>query len=255
MTATPPPPTGSSSSTAATDLVALGDVVTVTGTGGEIRGPDPDLRHRTATSARAARGTVAADRRHPADDERHGVRDATRGCSCGCRRTLIVTEHFQLGRFGEVLVSSDGRPARQPTNVVEPGAAAIALQAAERPQPAARRRRDRTRQNPDPIVFGRGGQPLSASNTLRGGDTITERHRRPDLHVGRQRGEPERLPGAPGERSGESVRLRAANPRPTDARGRRRRRARRRHEPAQLLQHLRRAADIRTPAASAPRGR
>ena len=28
-------------------------------------------------------------------------------------------------------------------------------------------------QNPDPIVFGRGGQPCSASNTLRGGDTAT----------------------------------------------------------------------------------
>ena len=28
-------------------------------------------------------------------------------------------------------------------------------------------------QNPDPIVFGRGGQPLAASNTLRGGDTVT----------------------------------------------------------------------------------
>ncbi len=29
-------------------------------------------------------------------------------------------------------------------------------------------------QNPDPIVFARGGQPLSASNTLRGGDTIAD---------------------------------------------------------------------------------
>ncbi|MDP9219420.1 MAG: DUF3616 domain-containing protein, partial [Actinomycetota bacterium] len=29
-------------------------------------------------------------------------------------------------------------------------------------------------QNPDPIVFGRGGQPLSAINTLRGGDTVTD---------------------------------------------------------------------------------
>ena len=28
-------------------------------------------------------------------------------------------------------------------------------------------------QNPDPILFARGGQPLSASNTLRGGDTAT----------------------------------------------------------------------------------
>ena len=29
-------------------------------------------------------------------------------------------------------------------------------------------------QNPDPIVFGRGGLPLSASNTLRGGDTAIQ---------------------------------------------------------------------------------
>src|SRR5262249_5214798 len=29
-------------------------------------------------------------------------------------------------------------------------------------------------QNPDPIEFGRGGNPLSASNTLRGGDTATD---------------------------------------------------------------------------------
>jgi uncharacterized protein len=28
-------------------------------------------------------------------------------------------------------------------------------------------------QNPDPSLFGRGGKPLSASNTLRGGNTET----------------------------------------------------------------------------------
>ena len=87
-------------------------------------------------------------------------------------QTLYVTEHFQLGRFGQVASRPGGRLA-QPTNVVAPG----------------RRRRSRCRrrttstgsssttrsqtQNPDPIVFGRGGQPLSASNTLRGGDTAT----------------------------------------------------------------------------------
>ena len=31
----------------------------------------------------------------------------------------------------------------------------------------------RRRRTPIPIVFARGGQPLSASNTLRGGDTAT----------------------------------------------------------------------------------
>ncbi|MGQ9547317.1 MAG: ExeM/NucH family extracellular endonuclease [Roseiflexus sp.] len=86
-------------------------------------------------------------------------------------QTLYVTEHFQLGRFGQVVLSSGGR-LRQPTDVVAPGPAAPALQAAN----------DLNRiivddelnnQNPDPIRFGRGGNPLSASNTLRGGDTAT----------------------------------------------------------------------------------
>ncbi len=39
---------------------------------------------------------------------------------------LTVTEHFQLGRFGEVTVSSDGR-VFQPTEQAEPGAEANAL--------------------------------------------------------------------------------------------------------------------------------
>lgn len=83
-------------------------------------------------------------------------------------QTLYVTEHFQLGRFGQVVMSSGGR-LYQPTNVVAPGPAAQALQAAN----------DLNRiiiddelnnQNPDPILFGRSGSPLTGSNTLRGGD-------------------------------------------------------------------------------------
>ena len=86
-------------------------------------------------------------------------------------QTLYVTEHFQLGRFNQVVLSSSAR-LQQPTARTEPGAAALALQAAN----------DLNRiivddafnsQNPDPITFGRNGQPLSATNTLRGGDTVT----------------------------------------------------------------------------------
>lgn len=86
-------------------------------------------------------------------------------------QTLTVTETFSLGRFGEVVLSSGGR-LPQPTNIAAPGAAALAVQA----------QNDRNRiilddelniQNRDPIVFGRGGNPLSASNTLRGGDEVT----------------------------------------------------------------------------------
>ena len=74
-------------------------------------------------------------------------------------QTLYVTEHFQLGRFGQVVLSSGGR-LTQPTNVALPGAPALALQAAN----------DLNRiilddalqnQNPDPIVFGAAGCPLS----------------------------------------------------------------------------------------------
>ncbi len=84
---------------------------------------------------------------------------------------LTVTEHFQLGRFGEVLVSSGGR-LQQPTNILRPGAEAAELQATNNVNQILID--DATNaQNPDPIVFGRGDDPLSASNTLRGGDTIT----------------------------------------------------------------------------------
>ena len=86
-------------------------------------------------------------------------------------QSLYVTELFQLGRFGQVVVSSDDRLS-QPTNVVSPGAEANALQAANN---LNRLIVDDglNDQNPDPIRFGRGGNPLTASNTLRGGDTLT----------------------------------------------------------------------------------
>ncbi len=86
-------------------------------------------------------------------------------------QTMTVTEHFQLGRFGQVVLSADGR-LYQPSNVVEPGAPALALQAANNLRKIILDDM-LNNQNADPIVFGRGGVPLSASNTLRGGDTIT----------------------------------------------------------------------------------
>ncbi len=84
---------------------------------------------------------------------------------------LYVTEHYQLGRFNEVLLSSGGR-LKQPTNVALPGAPALALQAQNDLNQILVDDASQA-QNPDPIVFGRGGLPLSASNTLRGGDTAT----------------------------------------------------------------------------------
>lgn len=86
-------------------------------------------------------------------------------------QTMYVTEHYELGRYGDVLVSANGR-LQQPTNVEEPGEAALALQAANDLNQIVIEDA-KTGQNADPIVLAREGLPLSASNTLRGGDTAT----------------------------------------------------------------------------------
>ena len=86
-------------------------------------------------------------------------------------QTMYVTEHFLLGRFGQITISAGSR-LDNPTAVVEPGAPALALQVANDLRKIILDDGNNL-QNQDPIVFGRGGQPLSASNTLRGGDTAT----------------------------------------------------------------------------------
>ena len=94
---------------------------------------------------------------------------------------LTVTEYFELGRFGQVLLSATGATDQpgtdarldQYTQFFAPSVAGYSAYLAE----IAKRRiyldDGRTGANPDPIIFGRGGQPLSASNTLRGGDQVT----------------------------------------------------------------------------------
>ncbi len=84
------------------------------------------------------------------------------------QQTLSVTELFNLGRFGEVVVSSGG-PLQIPTNVVSPGQPANDL--------ADLNLRNQividdvsNQQNPDPIVYPT--PQLSAGNTIRRGDTV-----------------------------------------------------------------------------------
>lgn len=94
---------------------------------------------------------------------------------------LFVTEYFNLDRFGEIRLSSDG-PSNAPgtdgrldqfTQFNAPDVAGLA----EYEQAIALRQitvdDGSTQQNPRTLVLGRGGQPLSATNLLRGGDTVT----------------------------------------------------------------------------------
>jgi predicted extracellular nuclease len=90
------------------------------------------------------------------------------GMRIGIAQTLTATETFTLGRFGEVDLSVNGR-LRNPTNVVAPGAPALALQDLNNRSRILLDDGD-NRQNIDPTLYPQGG--LSFLNTLRIGDTL-----------------------------------------------------------------------------------
>jgi uncharacterized protein len=165
--------------------VSLGDLVRVTGVAAEFQEQtqlsvpaaifDHGLTPAQAIQVLGGGHTVMITDVHlPFPDPVDGVDFLERfeGMLVRFPQTLFVTEFFQLGRFGQIVVSSGDR-LPQPTSIAEPGAAANAVQAEN----------DRNRivlddhlnnQNPDPILFGRGGDPLTAENTLRGGDTVED---------------------------------------------------------------------------------
>ena len=81
---------------------------------------------------------------------------------------MVVTETFNFGRFGELILTTDERQWT-PTHLVPPGDAAVALQTANNLDRIVLDD-GRNEQNIDPTVFPDGG--LSASNTIRVGDTV-----------------------------------------------------------------------------------
>jgi predicted extracellular nuclease len=149
--------------------VSLGKVVQVTGTAGENQGQTQISGSLTIESCGTTATVAPVDVQMPFPSADYLER--YEGMLVRFPQALYVTEHFQLGRFGQVVMSSGGR-LQQPTNVVAPGAEAQALQAANNLNRIIVDD-ELNNQNPDPIKFGRGGQPLSASNTLRGGDSLT----------------------------------------------------------------------------------
>ena len=84
---------------------------------------------------------------------------------------LTVTETFKLGRFGQVGLSGGDR-IDQYTQVNAPSVSGYANYVANLLDNYIILDDGSTAQNPDPEIFARGGNPLSAANTLRGGDTI-----------------------------------------------------------------------------------
>ncbi len=195
------------------DNVSVGDLVRVTGSAS-------DYQNQTQISALEG-GTVACgtgtitptDVTFPLD----GVNDLEKfeGMLVRLPQTMYVTEHYQLGRFGQVTLSYDGR-LQQPTNVVEPGTLAIDMQAANNLRKIILDDANNT-QNTDPIVFARGGLPLSADNTLRGGDTATNIVGVLNYTWGGDSASPNAYRIRPINALNGSAYFDAVNPRPTDA--------------------------------------
>ncbi|MDQ3294143.1 MAG: ExeM/NucH family extracellular endonuclease, partial [Actinomycetota bacterium] len=112
---------------ASTTPVIVGDRVTVDGTAMETFG---ETQLTSATVAVIGTGSIAPavyDLPRPAGTTFEPVE----GVLLTFPETLTATEHFQLGRFGEVAVSSDGR-LYQPTDRVAPGPEAQAMAAQNR---------------------------------------------------------------------------------------------------------------------------
>lgn len=149
------------------NTVSVGDLVRVTGNAGENQGQS---QISVGSIVKCGTGTITpTDVTFPVASA--DFLERYEGMLVRLPQTMYVTEHFQLGRFGQVVLSSGGR-LQQPTNMVAPGPLAVALQEANNLNKIILDDASQA-QNPDPILFGRGGLPLSASNTLRGGDTAT----------------------------------------------------------------------------------
>ncbi|MEN9628393.1 MAG: hypothetical protein RJA10_1620 [Pseudomonadota bacterium] len=106
--------------------------------------------------------------------------EALEGMRVNVPGTLTVTDTFTLGRFGEVQLAVDG-PGNEPgtdarldqfTQFHQPSVSGNAAYLAQQKLRSILLDDGLSTQNPGSVI-GRDGQPLSAGNTLRGGDTVT----------------------------------------------------------------------------------
>ena len=168
------------------NLVSVGDVVRVTGNAGENQG---QTQISSSIFGIAACGTGSVD---PTDVNLPVATSTTleryEGMLVRTPQTLYVTEHFQLGRFGQVVLSSGGRlvPADRARR---PGRGRDRPAGCEQPEPADPRRLEPV---PEP-------RPDRVRSQRRSAERVehaprwrhADRSRRgDDVHLGRKRGEP-----------------------------------------------------------------
>lgn len=150
-----------------TPAVSLGDQVVVNGQVDEYYGLT-QLNQMTGIAICATNQPLpsAASISLPLTDR--AELEAVEGMGIVVNQMLTVNEVYQLGRYGEFIIGNGRRYI--PTEVAAPGAAAMAVLAANKLN-ALIVDDGIARQNPDPVIFPAPG--LSAYNSLRSGDTLT----------------------------------------------------------------------------------
>ncbi len=148
------------------DVVSPGDQVQVTGTVAEAFG-QTELTSVTNVIVKSTGNTVTPS------SITFPVANSTfleryEGMSIRIDQPMTVSEVFDHARFGEILLSQGGR-LLTPTNIVLPGAAAIAQQTANDLRQILLDDGSNT-QNPDPVHYPEGN--LSANNTARVGEVV-----------------------------------------------------------------------------------
>ncbi len=162
----------------------VGDKVRVAGTVTEFTSTGVTLTQITPTSvlnlganALPALTPLTFPVANVADLERYEGMLVTASASSG---SLVVTEYFELGRYGSVVLSSGGlndvagtdSRLDQYTQFYAPSVPGYATHLADNARRSIVLDDGSGAQNPPNIILGRGGNPLSASNTLRGGDAV-----------------------------------------------------------------------------------
>lgn len=146
--------------------VAVGDRVRVRGTATEFNNLTQIASVSNVAICATGQTVTPAEMTLPVDDMMEW--EAVEGMLVNFSHDLVVTEHFNLGRFGEVMLSVNDR-LWNPTNVVPPGAPAAAM------QDLNNRSRiflddGRNTQNPDPVIYP--DPKLTYTNTLRTGALV-----------------------------------------------------------------------------------
>lgn len=152
---------------AATPQVAVGDRIAVRGTAGEYSGQTQ--LSQVDGIAVCSSGNSVTPMQPSLPWASADAPEAYEGMRVNLPQTLTVTENYNLGRYGELTLSSGGR-IYVPTSQVAPGAPAQARAAADALRTLVLDD-GQTVQNPDPVIYP--APELSALKTVRSGDTVT----------------------------------------------------------------------------------